>query len=166
MTTEKDLRSKAVDIKGKKYILVSDRVLFFNESYPNGSIETELVKFSDGIVVTKTTVTPDVKNPDRRFTGYAQEKEGDGYINKTSALENSETSSTGRALAMMGIGVIDSIASVDEINKARNRSNFESRYDEIDAKGFGLGNCPNCGAPNKPKKDGNGHYCSALCWKK
>jgi transcriptional regulator NrdR family protein len=39
-------------------------------------------------------------------------------VNKTAALENAETSAVGRALAMMGIGVIESIASVDEINKA------------------------------------------------
>jgi len=57
----------------------------------------------------------------RQFNAFSQEVEGEGFINKTSALENAETSAVGRALAMMGIGVIDSIASVDEITKAKNR---------------------------------------------
>jgi hypothetical protein len=39
--TDKQLTNKAIDIKGKKYVLVSDRVLYFNETYPNGSITTE-----------------------------------------------------------------------------------------------------------------------------
>lgn len=116
----KDLKDKAVDIKGKAYVQVHDRVLYFNDTYQNGGIATELVSEpSDARVVVKATVTPDYATPERVFTGYAQEVVGEGFINKTSALENAETSAVGRALAMMGIGVIESIASVDEINKAK-----------------------------------------------
>ena len=112
-----NLKDKAVDIKGKKYVLVSDRVLHFNEKYPKGSITTELLSEpSADRVVVKATVVPE---EGRVFTGLAQEVVGQGFINKTSAMENAETSAVGRALAMMGIGVIDSIASVDEINKAK-----------------------------------------------
>jgi len=117
---DKQLKDKAVDIKGKAYVLVSDRVLYFNEEYKNGSIVTELVSSpSDARVIIKAIVTPDTDKPNRVFTGYAQEVVGEGFINKTSAMENAETSAVGRALAMLGIGVIDSIASVDEINKAK-----------------------------------------------
>lgn len=116
--TDKQLNEKAIDIKGKKYVLVADRILYFNETYKEGSITTELVSEPDAsLVIIKATVNPD---KDRKFTGYSQAKWGDGYINKTSALENCETSAVGRALAMMGIGVIDSIASVDEIKKTEN----------------------------------------------
>lgn len=118
----KDLQEKAIDIKGKKYVQVSDRILYFNEEYPSGCIKTELISYEDKQIVVKALVYPDNTAPmSRYFTGYAQEIEGEGYINKTSALENAETSAVGRALAMMGIGVIDSIASIDEINKANNR---------------------------------------------
>lgn len=122
--SDKSLSDKAIDIKGKQYVLVSDRVIYFNEKYPNGSIITELVSQpEDPVVVMKATVIPDQthiegKTYKRIFTGWSQAKWGDGFINRTSALENCETSAVGRALAMMGIGVIDSIASVDEINKA------------------------------------------------
>lgn len=113
----KELKDKAIDIKWKKYVLVSDRVLYFNENYPNWAITTE--RFTEWeLEVVKATVYPDLASPLRYFTWYSQAKWGDGYINKTSALENAETSAVGRALAFMGIWVIDSIASADEMNKA------------------------------------------------
>lgn len=117
----KQLTEKAIDIKWKKYVLVSDRVLYFNEAYPNGSITTQRIMTEDSWVeVFKATVMPDCSKPERYFTGYSQAKRWDWFINKTSALENAETSAVGRALAMMWIWVIDSIASLDEINKAEN----------------------------------------------
>jgi hypothetical protein len=120
---EKSLKSKAVKIQGKSYVLVSDRVVYFNETYPNGRIETILLSELDApVVYMKAIVTPDVEKPNRCFTGFSQAVVGGGMVNKTAALENCETSAVGRALAMMGIGVIESIASVDEINKAGNNN--------------------------------------------
>lgn len=122
------LNDKAINIKGKQYVLISDRVLAFNENYPNGSISTELVsQASDDLVVIKATVLPDYNYPQRIFTGYSQATWGDGVVNKTAALENCETSAVGRALGFMGIGVIDSIASVDEINKATSQPEYKKK---------------------------------------
>lgn len=115
-----------VDIKGKEYVLVKDRILAFNEAYPQGSITTDLIsKPEDDKIVIKATVKP---SEGRLFTGYSQATVGDGYINKTAALENAETSAVGRALAMMGIGVIDSVASVDEMNKAKGTIGKKAPY--------------------------------------
>lgn len=153
-----ELKEKAIDIKGKKYVLVSDRVLAFNEMYKNGSIETELLSdWGSELVVVKATVSPDGV---RKFTGHAQEKVGDGMVNKTSAMENAETSAVGRALAMMGIGVLDSIASVDEIVKATNHATIQAQTAKKD-----LGVCPKCGAPNVWSEKSQKPYCSKLCWK-
>ena len=121
-----ELKDKAIDIKGKKYVLVSDRVLYFNETYPNWSIQTTRETVWDMEIV-KAFVVPDVSEPTRMFTWYSQAKRWDGFINKTSALENAETSAVGRALAFMGIWVIDSIASVDEINKAENTAKTKAQ---------------------------------------
>lgn len=130
--TDKSLKKKAVSIKGKSYVLVSDRVLYFNEEYPEGQIVTALLTAPEdsGIagksVVFRATVSPDGK---RTFTGYSQAIVGDGMVNKTAALENAETSAVGRALAMMGIGVIESIASADEVNKATSSTGTRSTMD-------------------------------------
>ena len=112
------LINKAIDFKGKKYVLVSDRVGYFNDTYPNGSIETIMLSTPDAkTVVFQAIVTPDTDKMNRRFFGHSQATWGEGYINKTSALENAETSAVGRAMAFMDIGVIDSIASLDELKK-------------------------------------------------
>ena len=60
-----------VEIHGKQYITVDERVQEFHELYPNGSITTELIEFTEKRVVTKTTSIPDVKKPERFFTGFA-----------------------------------------------------------------------------------------------
>jgi hypothetical protein len=136
---DKSLQDKAIDIKGKKYVLVADRILYFNAEYPNGTIKTILKSDpSAERVVMKAIVTPDVENPKRIFTGYSQALWGDGYINKTSAIENCETSAIGRALAMMGIGVVDSLASVDELNKAEIQSRMSLSPTQMNKISFAL----------------------------
>jgi hypothetical protein len=52
-------------------------------------------------------------------TGHAYEQEGSTYINKTSALENCETSAVGRALALAGFEIKKSIASKEEVEAAQ-----------------------------------------------
>ena len=115
--TDKQLTNKAIDIKGKKYVLVSDRIIYFNETYPNGSITTERISEWEMEVV-KATVIPDCANMERKFTWYSQAKRWEWFINKTAALENAESSAVWRALAFMWIGISDSIASAEEVKKS------------------------------------------------
>lgn len=109
---------KTINIQGKEYVDVSERVKYFNATYTNGSIVTNLIKDQDGVVIMRTTVCPDSSKPERVFTGTAYEKENANFINKTSYIENCETSAVGRALGMMGIGIESSIASADEVKNA------------------------------------------------
>lgn len=107
---------KAIDVKGKGYVQVNERVKGFRELFPNGRIECDIVDLTDGVVTMKAYVY----NEDGVLlaTGYAQEKESSSYINKTSFIENAETSAIGRALGWVGIGVDGSIASADELANA------------------------------------------------
>ena len=106
-----------IQIHGKDYVMVKDRIIYFNENCPNGSITTEL-KATDNSFIFKAIITPDVEKPSRIFSGHAEEIIGSSQINKTSALENCETSAIGRALGCMGIGVEESFASADEVKNA------------------------------------------------
>ena len=55
----------------------------------------------------------------RPATGHAYEKENSSFINKTSYIENCETSAVGRALAMLGFEIKKSIASKEEVENAK-----------------------------------------------
>ena len=116
---------KTIDIHGKPYVMVKDRVSHFNVEYPNGCIRSKLVDRIDKIVIFEATVIPDIDKPERYFMGHAEEEIGSSQINQTSALENCETSAIGRALAMMGIGVDESFASADEVSNAVFQQNQE-----------------------------------------
>ena len=131
-----ELKDKAIDIKWKKYVLVSDRVIYFNENYPNWCIQTERFLEWD-MEIFKATVIPDIEKPERYFTWYSQAKRVKELdpkkkmdVNLTSALENAETSAVWRAIAFMWIGVIDSIASADEIKKAENAEKRQEKKKE------------------------------------
>ena len=107
-----------IDIHGKPYVMVKDRVIHFNNEHPNGCIRSKLVDRIDSVVIFEAKGIPDIDKPERFFTGHAEEIIGSSQINQTSALENCETSAIGRALAMMGIGVNESFASGDEVANA------------------------------------------------
>jgi hypothetical protein len=62
-------------------------------------------------------------------TGYAQEKESSSFINKTSYIENCETSAVGRALGFCGFGIDVSVASYEEVANAINNQTAKNTLD-------------------------------------
>lgn len=150
MLTSEDIRKanaliNSVDIKGKAYAMVNDRIRAFRSVCPGGGITTEIVAMENGIVTMKSTVIDE----DGRIlgTGYAQEKESSSFINKTSYVENCETSAVGRALGMCGIGIEDSVASAEElVNAIRNQNKPTVEYaSETERKMF-FARCAQLGA--------------------
>ena len=116
MTT---IQLPSIDIKWKRYVLVKDRIAYFNDNYPNWAIVTQRIMTEEPwIEVFKATVTPDCDKPNRFFTWYSQAKWWEWFINKTAALENAESSAVWRALAFLWIGITDWIASAEEVTKA------------------------------------------------
>ena len=107
---------KTVDVKGKQYAEVNQRIKAFRMCYPNGSISTEILFLNEGVVTMRATVC----NEEGAIlgTGIAQEKEDSSFINKTSFIENCETSAVGRALGMCGFGIDTSVASAEEVQNA------------------------------------------------
>jgi hypothetical protein len=100
------------------YVQVNERIEKFYEKYPEGSIQTEIVSNGNGEVIIKAYAyrNSEDKHP---TTGHAMEKEGSSFINKTSHIENCETSAVGRALAMMGFEIKKSVASREEVANAK-----------------------------------------------
>ena len=111
---------KTTDIKGKNYAEVNQRIKAFRMVYPTGTIETKLVSNENGVCIFKAIVGFIDENNNLIIlgTGNAYEKEGSSFINKTSYIENCETSAVGRALGMAGFGIDVSIASAEEVQNA------------------------------------------------
>ena len=115
---------KTTDIKGKDYAEVNQRIKAFRMCHPNGMITTEIVSLENGVVLMKATI----QDGDGKVigTGYASEKENSTFINKTSFIENCETSAVGRALGMCGFGIDTSVASYEEVaNAVKNQGKEE-----------------------------------------
>lgn len=123
---------KTTDIKGKEYAEVNQRIKAFRMCYPTGSITTEIVALENGICTIKATVY----NDDGAIlaTGYAQEKESSSFINKTSYIENCETSAVGRALGFCGFGIDVSVASYEEVANAIENQNNTAKEQPLDPK--------------------------------
>lgn len=110
----------ATDIKGKMYMEVNQRIKAFRMVYPTGYIHTHFFGLQDGICTMLAEVGYYDENGHKieLATGTAQEKEGSTFINKTSFIENAETSAVGRALGMAGFGIDASVASAEEVQNA------------------------------------------------
>ena len=112
-------RMEFMDIKGKDYAMVPSRVQGLYELFPDAQIVTELKDNGERCdAVAKVYRTPADERP--CATGHAYEMKGAGMVNKTSYVENAETSAVGRALGFMGIGSAQSIASAEEVENAIN----------------------------------------------
>jgi len=109
-----------VPIHGKQYKTVAYRVNEFRTKYPDYTVSTELVEANDTLVVMKASIS----NEQGRLlaTGFAEEVRAASKINRTSALENAETSAIGRALAALGLAGTE-YASADEVANAISQQN-------------------------------------------
>lgn len=111
---------KTTDIKDKDYAEVNQRVKAFRMCYPTGLIETEIIYDDDAVVKMRAKVGYYAE--DGHFvllaTGTAFEVKTASYINKTSYIENCETSAVGRALGLAGFGIDTSICSAEELQNA------------------------------------------------
>lgn len=107
---------KTTDIKGKEYAEVHQRVKAFRMVYPYGAIETTMLSNKDGVCIFRA----DAYDGDTHLaTGHATETEGSTFINRTSYLENAETSAIGRCLGFAGFGIDTSVASYEEVSNAQ-----------------------------------------------
>lgn len=141
---------KTTDIKGKDYAEVNQRIKAFRMVHPEGTISTDLISNENGMCIFRATISD--KHGVVLGTGTAYEKENSSFINKTSYIENCETSAVGRALGMCGFGIDTSVASYEEVanaienqgdkkpeKKAAKKTTKETYRDKVMAKAKELG---------------------------
>lgn len=113
------------NIKGKEYAEVNQRIKAFRMVYPEGFIKTRVIDIKDDVIVMSATCGYTVLDNDGNTdelvlgTGTAYERESSSFINKTSYIENCETSAVGRALGMAGFGIDTSVCSAEELSNAQ-----------------------------------------------
>ena len=135
---EKLFATDAIELKGKQYLQVVDRVNLFRYHYGMAyTIDTEILA-DDG---TRVLMVASIKDNDGRVVGrgYAEEIRNAGPVNRTSAVENCETSAIGRALANIGLAG-NEYASAFEMgnieNKEKAKVSQEKVQKEADAEEF------------------------------
>ena len=118
------------DIKGRQYAEVNQRIKAFRMCYPDGYIKTHFFSLENGVCVMLAEVGYYAEDGSAICLGQgtAYEKESSSFINKTSYIENCETSAVGRALGMAGFGIDTSVASFEEVSHAIAQQ--ESRAEE------------------------------------
>jgi hypothetical protein len=127
---------KTVNIKGKEYVPVNERIKFFRENHKSLSIVSEILSDNDEKVVIKASIIDSAGVV--LATGHAYEIKGSSFINKTSYIENCETSAWGRVLGCFGIGIDDSIASSNEVRTAIEQQNKDNGVQETNNNDFGF----------------------------
>ena len=160
-----------VNIKGKDYRTVDGRIKEFWDTVTavngHGSIKTDLLSDNETEVSVRAEVTIKSEAGDTIMygTGHAHEIKSSSFINKTSALENCETSAVGRALGMLAIGLIagqSGIASADEVHNAvTHQGSVAGTLDDVEQV-----ECETCSSTfTRGKKDTYKKVCIS-CYKK
>ena len=132
MITYEDLQKaneqiQTMEVKGNPYASVTERIKAFRMLYPMGTIKTEIISNEGGVCIIHAKVgyyrfgnfAPHESEFIVLGEGTAYEKEGSSFINKTSYIENCETSAIGRALGMCGLGLYSDVASAEETQNAQ-----------------------------------------------
>ena len=123
---------KTIKIKGKDYVEVNERIKHFRANYPGFSLSSRIIEIDADTCIIKAEIRNE--SGDVIATGHAHEEKSAGYINKTSFVENCETSAWGRALGNFGIGIDTSVASADEVDIAIKKQNSKPPANGVDKK--------------------------------
>lgn len=124
-----------ISMKDKTYVMVAQRVRAFRMLYPEGFITTDIISNENGVCLMKSEAGYYNKNGHKVVlgSGMAYEKESSSFINKTSYIENCETSSVGRALGFLALGIDGgSICSAEELANALNNQKKQQAVSQTD----------------------------------
>jgi hypothetical protein len=104
------------------YDTVETRLARFWEAHPNGRVLTKLEFHDERRFIVYSEIYFDREDHTPVATGYAEEIVGASPVNRTSALENCETSSIGRSLANCGFASLGKRPSKEEMEKVQRYS--------------------------------------------
>lgn len=123
---------KTINIKGKEYVTVNERLKEFREQYPDFALTTTIVQLDEMSCTMQATILDESGRVLAMGTAREERDDKASMVNKTSYVENCETSAWGRALGNFGIGIDESVASADEVARAIAKQERNAVYEMID----------------------------------
>lgn len=122
---------KTINIKGKEYVTVNERLKAFREEFPDFALTTTIVQLDEMSCTMQATILDESGRVLAMGTAREERDDKASMVNKTSYVENCETSAWGRALGNFGIGIDESVASADEVAWAIKRQENEAINQQI-----------------------------------
>jgi len=110
--TEKGTVLPLITLKGKDYLMVAHRLIWFNEEVKRYNINTQFIHLDDNQTVCKATVNVFNENGDLIKSASATKRETKSDF--SDHTEKAETSAIGRAVALLGFGTQFAIADLEE----------------------------------------------------
>lgn len=164
MKTNKGTHLPVLNLRGKEYLEVKYRLVWFREEHPEWGIETTILKTTEDFTLCRA----EIKDEKGRLVATAHKSESKQDFNDHQ--EKSETGAIGRALALCGFGtqfapeleegerVVD--APVLKLPTSRNVDTPKPTGDDPPAPG--VSKCPKCGADGRQSQYSNGfkYFCS------
>lgn len=150
---------RTTKIKNKDYAEVNQRIKAFRMLYPEGFIKTEIVELdtTNGVITMRAIAGFYDDNGAEHILGegtaFEWKNDNKSMVNKTSYVENCETSAVGRALGMIGLGIDAAVASAEEVKYAvahQEEDEVKPKKTTQAAKPTIL--CKECGNPVKGRK--------------
>ena len=126
---------KTINIKGKNYVPVVERLKEFrnSEKFKNWSLETEWLSITQEVATCRVIIRDETGFLKSTGTAMELRDEKSSLVNKTSHVENAETSAVGRALGNLGIGLDgDEVASYEEVSRAKKQQLINSINSMVD----------------------------------
>jgi len=109
------------------YVPVNERLELFRRDHPTWGLVCNL-RFEGDAILARAEITDETGRV--IAAGHAEEIRGVSMVNRTSAVENAETSAWGRALANLGYEVKRGVASREEMRKVTEAGETDSRSGE------------------------------------
>lgn len=147
-TPGKQTKLPIISLKGKDYLMVAHRLVWFREDHPDWGIETSITKGDESSAVARASIT----NSEGRVIATAhkfEDAKGFGDF-----IEKAETGAIGRALALCGYGTQFCADELDEQSRLAD-SPLPTKHETIFPNATVVPsnrNCPECGKKMLPSK--------------
>lgn len=150
--TPKGTEIAVLNLKGKDYLTVPYRIVWFREEHPDWFIGTSYIRLDDNVAVCKAEIF-DEQNKLRAMAHKREDK-----MHFADFTEKAETSAIGRALALIGYGT-QFAPDLEEGDRLADAPLPAFDVDNLPVNGSSAPQCELCHAEMRMSKKQDAYYC-------